>query len=63
MELKGIRKLRLTARSPRERIIGLRLSDDDRRRFERMARSAGVGVSTYARLVIEQYIEIHGGKA
>lgn len=63
MVLKGVRKLRLTARAPRGRIIGLRLSDDDRRRFERMARSAGVGVSTYARLVIEQYIKTHGRKA
>jgi hypothetical protein len=63
MALKGIRKIRATPRAPRGQIIGLRLSNDDRRRFEQMARSAGVGVSTYARLVIEQYIEMHGPRS
>jgi predicted DNA-binding protein len=60
MAMKRIRKLSPSVTAQRDRIIGLRLRDEDRRRFERMARSAGVGVSTYARLIIEQYIETHG---
>jgi hypothetical protein len=63
MAVKVIRKLSPPAASRRARIIGLRLRDEDRRRFERMARSAGVGVSTYARLIIEQYIETHGPRS
>jgi predicted DNA binding CopG/RHH family protein len=60
MAIKPIRKLAPSVTAQRARIIGLRLRDEDRRRFERMASSAGVGVSTYARLIIEQYIETHG---
>jgi hypothetical protein len=57
MAVKGIRKIEAVSR--RARIIGLRLREQDRRRFEAMARAANVGVSTYARLVIERYIETH----
>lgn len=62
MALKKIPKVKLlpSVAARRTRIIGLRLRDEDRRRLERLARSAGAGVSTYARLVIEQYIETHG---
>ena len=65
MAVKRIRKVKTAAPvvAPRARIIGLRLRDEDRDRFEGMARSEGVGVSTFARLVIEQYIATHGGKS
>ena len=54
------KKIRRVSPSPRRaRIIGLRLSEQDRGRFEAMARAVNVGVSTYARLVIERYIETH----
>lgn len=56
---KRIRKIAPPAPVRRDRIIGLRLRDGDCRRFEEMARLAEVGVSTYARLIIEQYIETH----
>jgi hypothetical protein len=60
MAIRRIQKVPPSVTAQRARIIGLRLRDEDRRRFERMARSAGVGVSTYARLIIEKYIESHG---
>jgi hypothetical protein len=59
MAVKRIRKVNADSAPRRERIIGLRLREHDRRRFEAMARAANVGVSTYARLVIERYIETH----
>jgi len=60
--VKRIRKVKiaLSVAPRRARIIGLRLRDEDRHRFEGMASSEGVGVSTYARMVIERYIETHG---
>lgn len=59
MSVKQIRKVNAAATPRRARIIGLRLREQDRRRFEAMARAAKVGISTYARLVIERYIETH----
>lgn len=64
MAVKRIRKVKISSpvASPRAKIIGLRLRDEDRDRFEGMARAEGVGVSTFARLVIEQYIATHGSR-
>ena len=60
MAVKVMKKLSPPVAARRGRIIGLRLRDKDRHCFEAMARSEGVGVSTYARLIIEQYIATHG---
>jgi hypothetical protein len=57
--LKRIRRVAPDVAARRDQIIGLRLRDGDRRRLVEMARLAEVGVSTYARLIIEQYIETH----
>lgn len=60
--MKRIPRVATSAPPRRDQIIGLRLRDGDRRRLEEMARVADVGVSTFARLVIEKYIETHGSR-
>ena len=47
-------------RGTRTRYIGLRLRDVDAQRLEALAKKEGVGISTFARLILEAYVQRHG---
>ena len=44
----------------RSRFVGLRLREDDAASLERLAEVEGVGISTFARMVLEQYVALYG---
>jgi len=55
------RATRPAPRPPKEsRFIGLRLGADDAAAILRLAEETDVGVSTFARLVLEAYVRRHG---
>lgn len=47
----------------RTRFIGLRVTERDAETLARLAEQEGVGLSTFARLVLETYIREHGRDA
>jgi predicted DNA binding CopG/RHH family protein len=61
--LKGIRTMKVQRPALRARLIALRLSGEDRKRLEQLARKQGVGVSTFARMIIEAYVRTHSSEA
>lgn len=44
----------------RTRYIGLRLRESDAEKLEHLANEQDVGISTFARLIIENYVTEHG---
>ena len=55
--LKGVRGMKVKRAPVREQLIALRLSAEDRKRLEVLAREHGVGISTFARMIIETYVQ------
>jgi hypothetical protein len=49
---------RLEIRKPEQRskLVGMRLRPGDVKELEALAREAGVGISTFARLIVEEYL-------
>lgn len=60
--LKAVKSLSISRRLSRDRFIGLRLRSDDAERLTALAREENVGVSTFARLILEEYVATHERK-
>ena len=60
MALKTIEKVRASAPPNRTRYIGFRLREADAGRLLRLAAKERVGLSTYVRMVIEDYVAKYG---
>lgn len=59
MAVKRVSRVKV-ASSKRTRFIGLRVREDDAEVLQALAKKEGVGLSTYARLILEQYALVHG---
>ena len=46
----------------RTRLVGFRVRESDAKELERLAKAQGVGISTFGRLIVENYIAQHGRK-
>lgn len=57
--IKNVRGLKVKRPPLRHQLIALRLSGDDRKKLEGLAKQQGIGVSTFARMIIETYIRTH----
>tara|TARA_R110002096_G_scaffold293955_2_gene488357 strand:- start:1338 stop:1553 length:216 start_codon:yes stop_codon:yes gene_type:complete len=58
--IKKTRPVRSKPDDARKRFIGLRLRESDVAKLELMANEQDVGISTFARLIIESYVADHG---
>jgi hypothetical protein len=58
--IKKTRAVRSNPDDTRKRFIGLRLRESDAAKLEVMANEQDVGISTFARLIIESYVVEHG---
>ena len=54
--LKAVKSLSVRRPPSRDRFIGLRLRSEDAERLTALAREENVGVSTFARLILEEYV-------
>lgn len=54
--LRGIGKVKVAVPDTRARLVGIRLRPSDVRRLEKLAADAGCGISTFGRLIVEQYL-------
>ncbi len=59
MTVKSISRVKV-ASSKRTRFIGLRVREHDAEILQALAKKEGVGLSTYARLILEEYASVHG---
>jgi len=60
--LKAVKSLRISRRASRDRFIGLRLRSEDAERLAALAGEESVGLSTFARLILEEYVATHDRK-
>jgi hypothetical protein len=60
--LKAVKSLSVSPRLSRDRFIGLRLRSEDAERLTALARDENVGVSTFARLILEEFVATHERK-
>jgi hypothetical protein len=58
IESKDLHAVDLNIPQKRGRFVGLRLRQDEARQLQKLAEAEGVGVSTFARLVVEKYLAI-----
>jgi predicted DNA binding CopG/RHH family protein len=58
MAVKRVGKVK--ALSNRTRFIGLRVRESDAASLQAMAAKEGVGLSTYARMILEEYVAKYG---
>lgn len=59
---KGVRGIRVKVPETRHRYLGVRMRGEDAQALEALGRKAGVGISTFARLVLEEYVAAHAPK-
>lgn len=59
---KAVRSLKVRRRPSRGRFVGLRLRLEDAERLTALAGEESVGLSTFARLIVEEYLATHNGK-
>lgn len=62
MAVKRVGKVKVPTTTNRTRFIGLRVREADAESLQNMAARDGVGLSTYARMILEEYVAKHGGK-
>jgi predicted DNA binding CopG/RHH family protein len=62
MALRSIARVRVR-QTNRTRFIGLRIRAADADQLKALAKKEGVGLSTYARLILEQYITRYGKRS
>jgi predicted DNA binding CopG/RHH family protein len=60
MAVKRMSRVKVGASTNRTRFVGLRLRESDTERLQELAARDGVGLSTYARLILEEYVAKHG---
>jgi predicted DNA binding CopG/RHH family protein len=60
MVVKRVGKVKVPSTTNRTRFIGLRVRESDAESLRRMAANEGVGLSTYARMILEEYVAKYG---
>lgn len=60
MSVKRVGKVRGASTTNRTRFIGLRVRESDAKALQTLAAKDGVGLSTYARMILEEYVAKYG---
>lgn len=60
MAVKRLGRVKVSSKTNRTRFIGLRVRESDADRLQAMAAKEGVGLSTYARMILEEYVAKYG---
>ena len=60
MAVKRVGKVKAPSTANRTRFIGLRVRETDAASLQVMAAKEGVGLSTYARMILEEYVAKYG---